>query len=101
MSSGRPGILPEDVTCEGNSSYFIEGLWPYPESVKLKLHQLKSSQQAARRTNRRQEGLGNKSSSCIQEEFHFRDLLVNLFHELYYEIDQLVLQHLFCMRIRD
>lgn len=35
------------------------------------------------------------------EEFHLRNLLVNLLHELYNEIHQLVLQHLLCMEIRN
>ena len=50
---------------------------------------------------RRQERFGYKSCSSVQEELHFRDLLVHLFHELNDEIHQLVLQHFFCMRVGD
>jgi len=35
------------------------------------------------------------------EEFHLRDLFVYLLHELDDEVDQLVLQHLFCMEVGD
>jgi hypothetical protein len=64
-----------------------------------------------------QEGLGHKTSSCVQlswvsmspvetsthayEELHFRDLLVHFLHELDDEIHQLVLQHLLGMEVGD
>jgi hypothetical protein len=67
-------------------------------------------------TYRCQEGLCHESCSRIQlsicqlnlsnifeatyEKLHFRNFLVNLFHELYDEIHQLVLQHLFRVEIR-
>lgn len=35
------------------------------------------------------------------EKFHLRDLLVDLFHELYDKVHQFVLQHFFRMGIRD
>jgi len=35
------------------------------------------------------------------EKLHLRNLLVNFLHELYYKIDQLVLEHLFGMEIRN
>lgn len=64
-----------------------------------------------------QEGFSNKSSTRIQlprvsdspsipsrstyEEFHFRDLLVHLFHELDDEIHQLMFQHSLCVEVGD
>lgn len=35
------------------------------------------------------------------KEFHFRNFLVDLFHELNDEIDQLMLEHFFGMRVGD
>ena len=35
------------------------------------------------------------------EELHLRNLLVHLLHELYYKVDQLMLQHLLGVVIRD
>ena len=48
-----------------------------------------------------EEGLGHKSRASIEEQLHLRNLLVDLLHKLYYEVDQLVLQHFFGVRIRD
>ena len=38
---------------------------------------------------------------CTYEEFHLRYLLIDLLHELYNEVYQLMLQHLFCVKIGD
>lgn len=40
-------------------------------------------------------------SSVAYKELHLRDLLVNLLHELDYEVHQLMLQHLFGMEVRN
>lgn len=48
-----------------------------------------------------QERLGDKSSTGIQEELHLRYFLIYFLHELNDEVDQLVLQHSFCMEVRD
>ena len=42
-------------------------------------------------THRSQERFSNETCSGVQEQLHLRDLLVHLFHELYYEINELVL----------
>lgn len=39
--------------------------------------------------------------AATHEKLHFRNLLVNLFHEMYDEINQLVFQHGFGMKIGD
>lgn len=66
-----------------------------------------------------QERFGDESGSRIQlyavrnchsrriksgetyEELHFRDLLINLLHELDNKVDQLVLQHLLGVEVRN
>lgn len=35
------------------------------------------------------------------KELHLRYLLVHLLHELYNKVNQLVLQHFFCMEVTD
>lgn len=35
------------------------------------------------------------------EELHFRDLFIHLFHELYYEVDKLMLEHFLGVKIGD
>jgi hypothetical protein len=39
--------------------------------------------------------------ACTYEELHFRDFLVDFFHELDDEVDKLMLQHLFRVEVRD
>ena len=48
-----------------------------------------------------QERFSHESSSCVQEELHFRYLLVDLLHKLYYEVDKFVLQHFFRVSVGD
>lgn len=69
-----------------------------------------------------EERFGNKSRSCVElgivsnevllrsgpefvgstyEELHLRNLLINLLHKLNDEVDQLVLQHLLGMEVRN
>lgn len=52
-------------------------------------------------TYRCQEALGHETGPCVQEKLHLRDLLVNIFHELNDKVDQLVLQHLFRVEVRN
>lgn len=43
--------------------------------------------------------LGNYSSPCVDGDFHAADLLVDVFHELDNEIDQLMLPQLLQVRV--
>lgn len=45
--------------------------------------------------------LSNNSPPCIDRDLHAADLLVDVFHKLYDEINQLVLPELFQVRVRD
>lgn len=47
------------------------------------------------------EALRDETRPCIQEELHLGYLLVYLLHKLNHEVDQLVLQHLLRMGVRD
>ena len=38
---------------------------------------------------------------ATHKQFHFRDLLVNFFHELNDEIHKLVFKHLLCVKVGD
>ena len=40
-------------------------------------------------------------AGCTHKKFHLRDLFIHLLHKLYYEVHQLVLQHLLRMHIRN
>jgi len=42
-----------------------------------------------------------RTSQLPYEKLHLRDLLVNFLHELYYKVDQFVLEHLFSVKVRD
>lgn len=52
-------------------------------------------------TYRCQEALSYETSSSVQEELHFRDLLVHVLHELNDEVHQLMLQHLLGVEVGD
>ena len=52
-------------------------------------------------TYRSQEALSHETGSCVQEELHLRDFLVDVLHELDDKVDQLVLQHLFGVEVCD
>ena len=45
--------------------------------------------------------LSANSSTRIERQLHFTDLLVNIFHKLHDKIDQFVLEHLFSVEICD
>lgn len=42
---------------------------------------------------------GTNSRTRIYSQFHFTDLLINFLHEIYDEVNQFVLIHLFCVKI--
>ena len=51
---------------------------------------------------RRKSGKGEgRHAKGAYEKLHFRNLLIYFLHKLYDEVHQLMLQHLFCMKVRN
>ncbi len=46
-----------------------------------------------------QEGLSDNTSPCVHGQLHLADLLVDILHELDYEIHNLVLEHRFSVEV--